>query len=743
MLTGLVDPFHGTDGMGNCLVGPYLPFSLVRLGPDVCAPQPTSGYRSGRPIKCFSHTHVSGTGGGGRYGNIGVLPFCGVPRWPVGSLDPSDEEAACGSYAVTLNPGNIRCELTSTPRTGVHRYRFAPEPPAPAESGGQRTRHSTYDPHRPASGPGPMAANILLDVGAVIQVKSGDLKAPGVGTGASLSGFIEAISATELVGRGDFRGGWGHDFPYSVYFFARFEQVPEKIIVGNAAGAYPGVAADGAGCWAVAHFGSLREVVLRVGISYCSVARARASVERESAGRSFEEIRTAAGQTWEAALSAIRVEGGSPAQREIFYSLFSRLLCMPSDLGVDDEFSQWSSGVRHFTDFYALWDSVRNANSLLALIDPDLHVAMMNCLLDIADKRGWLPDCWIAGHSAKVQGGSSADVLLCESALKGFAGIDYARALRQMRKNNEQASPDPYLFGRYTDDYHALGYVSTRVVNCVSRHLEYAYQDWCTHRLAKGLGQIETADRYLEQAKKVWNLWNQETGFFAPRRPDGTWVEPFDPDYHRPDSWNDPYFYEGNSWQWSWYVPADMAGLIRRLGGPEAFIARLDAFFDGGRYFSKETMQHVPWLYHYAGRPDRSADRCRQYMASDYATGRDGLIDNEDMGCQSAWYMGSAMGLYPIAGQDVYLLSAPVFERVEIALGQAGRRLVLEARRAGNTGMYVQGARINGTALTRSWVRHAEIAAGATIELELGPVPGDWGTRPEDLPPSPLSDTGG
>ena len=214
-----------------------------------------------------------------------------------------------------------------------------------------------------------------------------------------------------------------------------------------------------------------------------------------------------------------------------------------------------------------------------------------------------------------IQGGSSADILLCEAALKGLEGIDYHKALKQMRKNNEVESPDTWLYGRHLNDYHSLGYLSTNVEkNSVSRHMEYAYQDWCIGRLAEHLNDMETAETYYESSKKIWNLWREDIRFFAPRNENGEWVEPFDPASCLPDSWNDPYFYEGTSWQWSFSVHHDFQGLINRHGGNEKFIRHLDRFFDEGYHYSKETMLHVPYLYIYAGRPDKTAERVWECM---------------------------------------------------------------------------------------------------------------------------------
>jgi predicted alpha-1,2-mannosidase len=361
-----------------------------------------------------------------------------------------------------------------------------------------------------------------------------------------------------------------------------------------------------------------------------------------------------------------------------------------------------------------------------------------------------VPDAWIAGYPAFRQGGCSAAVLAGEAALKNLPGIDFARALRILRRDAEQHSPDPYFFGRYLESYRDLGYVSIKTPQCVSRHLEYTYQDWCLARLAEAAGDALAAQSFDQGARKLWNLWRQDLRSFAPRRTDGEWFEPFDPNLARLDSWNDPWFYEGTGRQWSWNAQHDFAGLVTRFGGPDGFIAALDEFFQApeaeagagfgasvrlNRHGSKETMLHVPYLYHYAGRPDRTAEMVRGAMQKYFKPTRDGLHDNEDMGCQSAFYLASALGIYPLYGQDLYWLTTPVFTRSEITFGAGGNRLVIEAPNACPELPYIASARLNGKALDRPWLRHGEIAAGALIQLDLAAKPTAWGIN--QPPPSP------
>jgi len=700
-----VNKFFAVDNGGSCLPGPYRPFAIARPGPDCPPPNAQTGYRTGAPIIRFSHTHVSGTGGQGRYGNIGITPFIGELTTSIAPYTAEEEEAGVGFYKVRLSPQNIIAELTSTHKATLHRYQF----------------------------PAGEKAGLFIDAGACIS----DQGEPGQGQAVSVGGFVEIISDYEVVGRGDCKGGWGHDFPYSVYFYAKFNLPAQERIVANPGEIQKGMLASGPNSQARLLFGIAARLEISVGVSYVSIANAREAVEREVADKSFEQVVTESNAEWEKELSRIKVSGGTDERRQLFYSFFARLLCMPSDLGIDDENPCWKSGIRHFTDYYCLWDSVRNANSFFGLFNPRLEVDMLNCLLDVASHTGWIPDAWIAGHSAFMQGGSSADVLFAESGLKGLVGINYEKALLQSRKNNEVESPNPVLCGRYLNHYRDLGYVSTDSPHCVSRHIEYSYQDYCIAKLANHLGQKEVAHTYLESSRKIWNLWRDDLKCFAPKTPEGGWVDPFDPlKPTRPDYWSDPYYYEGIAHEYSLCALHAIYGIIERHGGPPKFVQHLDRFFASYMYGWKEIILHTPYLYHYAGRPDKSADRIRERM-SIYRPTRSGLPENEDMGSHSAFYMCSAMGFYPIMGQDFYLLSTPCFEQSVTALGESGKTLTINAPMAGTEkGLYITGARLNGKEIRRAFVKHAEIASGAVIDLTLAEKPDIFGTT--ELPPQAL-----
>ena len=688
-----VNKFLGVDNGGNVLCGPYLPFGLARPGPDNAVIR-TNGYITDEKLTRFSANHVSGTGGKGRYGNIGILPFSGKKNPANIQYDIRDEVASVGMYKCNLVPDNIQVELTCTHKTGFHRYTF------------EKTK----------------LQKIFIDIGCSIG-------------GESIGGFIEYINNDEIQGRADLQGGWGHDFPYSVYFYIKLNSPFSMCKLQNSEGSVSESSADGINCSAILSFDECNMLELQVGISYVSIAKARESVEEEIGEKSFEVIKKNAEDIWEKNLSAISVEGGTQEHEIIFYSLFTRLLCMPADLGIDDENPFWVSGKRNFTDIYCLWDSVRNANSFFTLFAPEFAADLLNCLIDIANHTGWFPDFWLAGHSGHVQGGSSADILFCEAAAKKLKGIDYHQALKYMKKNLEVMPPNPFLCGRYLDEYLEKGYLSTNIKNCVSRSIEYSYQDWCIANLAERLGEYDLAEKSLNSSLNIWKLWKNDMKCFAPKTPDGNWAEPFNPSKPtRPDYWEDPYYYEGVGHEWSLCLLHDIEGLIKKHGGKKSFVEHLDAFFENYLYNWKEIILHTPYLYHYVGRPDKTVETVRKLIAEKYRNIRSGLPDNEDMGAQSSFYMCSAIGLYPVMGQDLYLLSTPLFKKIEIKIGNSGNSLLIKSPNLTDTSTYINKVYLNGNELNRNWLRHTEISQGGKIEIVLGEKPNAWGT--DDLPVS-------
>ncbi|NMD86189.1 hypothetical protein HF882_06280 [Victivallis vadensis] len=716
-----VNPQIGVD-RGNCLIGPYRPFSLVRLGPDCEIPHhTTTGYHSNSPVIGFSHTHVSGTGGVSRYGNIRVMPFTGIPLYhdappffqvPWGRRSDamlSREQTAVGYYAARQDFFGINLELTSTEHVGVHRYHF--------------------DDGREAW--------IFLDLGACIQALH---TMPGEicpfehweQNPRSDGGFLEMSDCRTVRGRADLRGGWGNSMPYSVYFQMEFDQEIRCAEFANAGGMVPGGVmklVSGKNCAGIFCFGKINELNIRVGISLVSIANAEASLRRESDGRDFDQIRQESEAQWEQLFADFEVIGGSFEERTLFYTMLYRLHCMPTDLGVDQENPFWKTGRRAFTDYYCLWDSVRNSNSFFLLFNPELARDFLNNLIEIAEHSGgWLSDAYIANRHAYQQGACSADIIFAEAAGKELTGVDYRRAFQLICFNHETNSPAPQVTGRARRDWNEIGYLSTRIrKGCVSRHIEYSFCDWCTARLAEFLDEPELCERYDRLARQVWNLWEPERGMFAPRNPDGQFLPQSDYwQISHTESHNDLACCESPIATWCLNVFHDFPGLIERMGGRDAFRKHLDRLFDSGIWFLKETMAHIPHLYTLIGEPERSAEHVRYALRSQYRPTPDGLRDDEDFGCQSSWYLWNAIGLYPLIGHSIYLLSPPLFSYCRLKTG-TGHIIIKTNRSAGSD--YIIGLRCNGRELDRAWLHHEELQGECVLEFLLAAQPEQWGKR--------------
>lgn len=674
--TRSVDCFHGVDGHGSCLPGPTLPFSIVRVGPDTLNPNPT-GYASGQPLLRFSHTHVNGTGGSGRYGNIGVVPS---PRRT--GLNPfafhvTGESARPGYYRADLTPGPVTAELTSTPHAALHRYTFT-------------------------GGPGPFGLDkphVAIQTGSVI-------------CGEALDGEAVWTDSQTCEGFGTLRGGWGHDEPYTVYFSARFRQPPEATWCDAGTQRFPS-GGRARGITAVARFEINQTVELEVGISYVSVVQARRHRETEIQEKSFDAVVDAADAAWESCLSRFDARSSDPWLARLYATMLYRFHAMPDDLGVD-ECPWFENKTRQFNNLYCLWDSVRNANSFLALWHPGMQADLCNALLEIADHTGWLPDAWIMGHRGAVQGGCSADTLFAEAAAKRLDGVNLRDTLRQMRRERDTPSPDPKRTGRYPG-YTERGWLDDRVPQCLSRSIEYSFQESNLADLAESLGESALAAEARARSRKLLELWNAECKSFAPKSADGNWSPAYDPwKPQRLDFWSDPHTYEGGGHEWSLTALHLIDDLIRLHGGEEAFVAHLDEVFARGFILWKEIILHIPWMYHFAGRPDLSARRVRECLDAHYRPGREGLVDNEDMGSQSSFAIGALSGIYPLMGSDKYLILPPLLDEVTWLVGPGQNTLRVRHDPT------LHGWSFDGEPGRTCSIRHAELIRGG--DLVCGPV---------------------
>ena len=398
-----------------------------------------------------------------------------------------------------------------------------------------------------------------------------------------------------------------------------------------------------------------------------------------------------------------------------------------------------------YHDDFSLWDTFRAVHPLQALIAPERTGDMVRSLLAKAEQGGWLPifPAWNSYTSAMI--GDHATAMIADAYLKGIRGYDAERLYAFMRKNATESPTDSALYRdgrgrRALESYLRHGYVpledsvkeAFHDQEQVSRTLEYAYDDFALAQMAGALGHEEDRQLFLRRAANWRNVFDPETRLVRGRYADGTWITPFDAT-ERAD-----YITEGSSWQYSWFVPHDVAGLLDAMGGRESFVARLDSLFDHNLYWhGNEPSHHIPYLYAYAGQPWKVQQRVREILTAEYDDGPGGLSGNDDSGQMSAWYVFSAMGFYPVAPSlPHYVIGSPIFARTTLHLA-GGRTFSVVAEGVSDINRYVQSATLNGQVHDRAWISHAEMLQGGTLVLQMGPEPNpSWGSDPAAAPPS-------
>jgi len=711
-----VDPFLGASGGGNVFPGPVVPFGEIKPGPDMAAPaghDPNAGWNASDNIRGFSQTHVSGTGGGAKYGNILVMPTTGTPT-PLDASSPrADEHASAGLYSVTLARYNIGVDITAARRSAIYRF------------------------HYPQGAP----ANLLFDVShfLVSGMRTGEYQ---VLTGSE----VRILSPTEIAGSTSVTGGWNKQpTSYTVYFYARLS-VPaaswgtwlnDRLTPGSKS-AHAETGSD-SGAWLTFAVTGDRPVLMKIGISFVSIAQARQNLAAEIPGFDFEAVHVAALAQWDKALRTVELGGETSEQAQIFYTALYHTMLMPTDRTGENPL--WKSSEPYYDDYYAIWDIFRTSSPLLLLIAPERETQIVRALVDLYRHEGWLPDARSGNYNGRTQGGSNAEFILTDAFVKGVKGVDWKTALAAEMHDAEVSPADHFKEGRGgLDDWHNLGYVSIEGSDRpASADMEYAADDFEIALLARGLGDTADYEKYLQRSANWKKLWDPDfsdggfTGFIRSRHRDGTWLTPFTA--MDQCTWGGQTFYEGNSWTYSTFVPQDVAGMIEKSGGPETFVRRLDAFFDvPGRYdVGNEPGFLAPYLYIWAGRPDKTDARARQIIAASYHAGPNGLPGNDDSGAMSSWYAFGQMGIFPNAGQDIYLIGSPAYPQTTLHLA-GGKDFVIEARNVSADNIYVTSATLNGRALDRAWLRHSEIAAGGRLVLTMANAPSQWAQH--NPPPS-------
>jgi predicted alpha-1,2-mannosidase len=708
-----VDPFIGVDWGGNTFVGSAIPFGLVKLGPDMQTfdgRRSGFGYSSNGEILGFSHLHLSGAQG--KYGNVQVMPVTGDLDLSSIKSPRTDEVNHVGYYSSTLSRYGIKVELTSSRRVGFHRYTFPASP----------------------------QAHITINLAAALQL----------GTGWESQRFLGAeahiISDREIEGVTRVSGGWNRGGEYKVYYYMVLDTPAKSVRTWTGSGTFSNdrdavVSADSQ-IGASFDFATRANQVIqaKVGISFISSKQAKENVQKEVPDWNFAAVHRVAVSLWNAELAKLSLVGATESQRRQLYTAMYHIMLMPTDR--TGENPGWISSEPYYDDYYCIWDTFRTSGPLLTLISPNRQRDLIRSLIDIYRHTGYMPDARSGNDNGRTQGGSNANVVIADAYVKGLTGIDYETAFAAMVHDAEVPPADPQKEGRGgLKDYNEKGYVTLADERSGSRTMEYSYDDFAISEVARGLGNMKEANLYASRAHNFENLWDKDMtaegfkGFLRPRKKDGTWADPY---LVVRGTWPD-FFYEGDIWTYSIYAPQDMRRMIEMTGGNEAFIRRLDWTFLRNHFdVTNEPGFLLPSLYDYAGRPDKSADIVHLLLEKYFMDNRAGIPGNDDSGAMSSWYIFSALGIFPVAGQDVYLISTPSIPDASLSLGN-GKTLRIIAKNLDGNGLnrYVQSVTLNGVDLPNSWFRHAQIKDGATLVFSMGSSPSNWG---KSTPPPSMSD---
>lgn len=719
-----VMPDLGATNNGNVFPGVCVPFGMVKLGAD-CGDLDklgnNSGWGDGGLIQGFSHVHVSGTGGGPKYGNILFQPMIGNVDFTNYGSERENEKFSLGLYEVNLKKYDIGVRLTASRKVGFHEYTF---PAAPD-------------------------AKVMIDAGSHLVI--------GWDVNHSESQqlvdcAVKVLSNKAVEGHSTVRGGWNLGEPYTVYFYAEFdtEAVSVQTWKGNTTTENAEVLAEGKEkVGVIFNFNTTdgQKIKAKVGISFISTEQAKANFDEQTTW-DFEVMRNATIDEWKPLLNTVQVEG-SEGYKTIFYSALHHAFLAPTDRTGENPL--WQSNEPYYDDYYTLWDTFRATHPLFTLLVPSRQIDMVRSLVDTYVHEGYMPDGRSGNYNGQVQAGSNSDVVVADAYVKGLAGIDYEKAFEAMCKNAEVEPENARKEGRGgATEYNEKGYISTANERSGSRTYEYAYNDYCIATVAKGLGKDAEYAKYLGRSNNWKNLWNDQVeslgfkGFMWPRYENGDWVNWKEWGMFNDGGW-EGVTYESYSWEMSLYVPHDVAGLIARCGGEETFLKRLDTYFSydgqfdqgshiGLFYVANEPGFFTPCLYNYVNRPDKTAEITRKVLRERYKPVQGGLPGNDDSGSMSAWFAFHSMGFYPNAGQDVYLISSPVFTKTVINLAD-GKTFEVSAPEANDVNIYIQSAMLNGKPLERCWLKHEEIVNGGKLELVMGSQPSDW-AKDGELPPS-------
>ncbi len=780
----LVNPFIGAStsiskagaihGLGKTFPGAATPFGMVQVSPNtITGGDNGSGYSyEHTSIEGFAFTQLSGVGWYGDLGNFLVMPSTGPLKTSAGrpgnpgheaegyraAYAKPSEKASAGYYKVFLSKYNVKAEMTAAPHSGILRFTY----PANKQS------------------------RIQIDL------------ARRVG-GTSTLQYIRVIDDHTITGWMKCTpdgGGWGDGeghAAYTVFFYARFSKplrnygvwsadIPDgwsrkredvespryqQRVAAAAVTMHPHEQ-QGKHLGFFTEFATTagEQVLMKAGISFTDMDHAKMNLEQEITGWDFDKVHEKARALWNDALEKVRIEGGSDAERTIFYTALYHTMIDPRIFSdVDGSYPGGDGRIHRGNDsppgpdsapgptaasgdpsvprtrrtVFSGWDVFRSQMPLQTIINPGVVGDLLQSLTNLADESGkhYFERWELLNAYTGCMIGNPAVAVLADAYAKGIRGYDIDKAYAYARNSCERYGNGTrgWSYSCEPDDHRDNSYGNSPFV--ISNTLENAYSEWCLSKLAGWLGRKDDEATYAHRSESYKNIWDSTMHWFRPRKEDGSWQE-------WPAEGRLKQFYgtvESNPYQQGWFVPYDIPGMVRLMGGRDSVIADLLRFFQNtpesmlwNDYYNhaNEPVHHIPFLFNRLDAPWLTQEWTRKICARAYHNSVEGLVGNEDVGQMSAWYVLAAAGIHPVCPGDTrYEITSPVFSRIEVKLDPhyaKGPTFTIIAHHNSPQNIYIQRAWLNSQPYDKCWLDHADIIAGGTLELEMGPTPNkDWG----------------
>lgn len=688
--------------VGKCSLGVSLPFGSIRPCPHTPTARRT-GYSSAGKLAGFT---VVNTGMVNKYVNLLVSPQTGLDCWddrgkPTGhDSEKADEIIRPDYYSVELTRFGIRAEVTATEHAAIFRLTYP-------ETTNDRASLVIYPSHT-------------------------------LWAGATFSTVDYDPAANEITGYFVVNDGWyfakGMKIYYAIRFskpvrsFGTFDNVKHKLHEGSNS-----IAGNGVGCYLKFDTGRSETVYAKVSISTKNSANAQAFLDAEIPGWDFSAVQAHAAEVWNRALSSILIDDPNATKEEktIFYTALYHTLISPKNRTGD---CPWNYSGPYYDDQFCVWDTFRTEFPLLTLIQQHVVRDTVRSYIAIYKHYGYAPDAFLCGRGDMVQGGDDVDMLVADAYMKGVPGIDWADAY-ELLKGDATISGRTPAYRERDRGWVPYGSITKMAYATASKTMEFAYNDFCASEVAAGLGHQADAKRFQTRSCQWTNLWDKDSssdgfhGFIQAKDINGDWQRE-DPAKNPRGSFS-LFFYEGDSWTYSFDAPHQVARLIQMMGGKKTFVARLKHYVSQKLEIGNEPCFLTSYLFNYAGRPDLTSRFVRQIDSHFTGSGYPG---DDDSGAMSSWYIFSQLGFFPVAGQDLYLVNGPRYRTIIVQM-ENGKKIIIHAKNTSAKNKYIQSATLNGSPLKRAWFKHDDLKNGAQLDFDMGSADSVWGQN-EPPPPS-------